>query len=167
MTKPTLDSALDVSLWQALREPGLPEVTDTEPLVTSTPTGTVGFTSDGAGSFDATRCTLSGSGASAHCSVTYTPSPPGGAQTVTAVYFGDALHVESVGSGAVRAGLRSASAQRAAASSFSTFVVSECTAPGPRPPFNLPSAASAGSTPSLSAALRSALCSTRNFATSV
>jgi len=65
------------------------------------------------------------------------------------------------------AGLRSASAQRAAASSFSTFAVSECTAPGPRPPFNLPSAASAGSTPSLSAALRSAPCSTRNFATSV
>jgi hypothetical protein len=57
--------------------------------------------------------------------------------------------------------------QRVAASSAKAFAVSACTAPGPRPPCSLPSAASAGRTPSASAALRSAPCSTRNFATSV
>jgi hypothetical protein len=83
-------------------------VTD-EAGTTSTPTGTVSFTSNGAGSFDATQCTLSGSGASAHCSVTYTPSAFGTqAHTLTAGYFADAKHVASFGSEAVSVGVRSA-----------------------------------------------------------
>ena len=75
-------------------------VTDTEAGVTSTPTGVVGFATSSAGSFDASQCTLSGSGASAHCSVTYTPSATG-SHAITASYVGDALHVASIHSGTV------------------------------------------------------------------
>jgi len=64
-------------------------VTDTASSDQDTPTGTVKFGSDGAGSFSADQCTLSGSGTSAHCSVTYTPSAADtGSRTITAGYSG-------------------------------------------------------------------------------
>jgi Ca2+-binding RTX toxin-like protein len=65
----------------------------------STPGGTVGFGSSGSGSFGGSPCTLSGSGASAECSVTYTPSAVGSrSHTITASYGGDAIHNASSGS---------------------------------------------------------------------
>src|SRR5206468_8164012 len=48
-------------------------VSDTDGGAVSAPTGTVGFSSSDPGSFGGSPCTLSGSGASASCSVTYTP----------------------------------------------------------------------------------------------
>ena len=87
-------------------------VTDTEAGITSTPTGTVSFTAapTGSGSFSANQCTLSGSGASARCSVTYTPSGLGtaGRQTITGGYGGDSVHSPSSGSASLGVDLRSA-----------------------------------------------------------
>ena len=57
------------------------------------------------GSLDAPRCTPVGAGASASCSVTYTPASVG-ADAVTAVYDGDSNHVGSAGSAAVSVGAR-------------------------------------------------------------
>jgi hypothetical protein len=72
----------------------------------NTPTGTVSFTSSGPGSFsDSGSCTLSGSGGSASCSVTYTPdstpATPVRSDTITASYGGDDLHTGSSGSAQV------------------------------------------------------------------
>ena len=61
-----------------------------------TPTGSVTFATDGPGSFSAPTCTLSGTGASASCQVTYIPSPPiGSIQTITVGYDGDSTHTVS------------------------------------------------------------------------
>ena len=92
-------------------------VTDTETTDPSTPTGTVSFTSSGAGTFGGSPCTLQGSGMTARCSVTYTPTSRGaGSHTITADYGGDlagqghGAHLLSAGSSEpVRIGLRSAS----------------------------------------------------------
>jgi hypothetical protein len=86
-------------------------VTVTEPGITNTPTGTVGFESSGAGSFSANQCTLSQtSPGAAGCSLTYTPSGFGtaGSQTNTAGYGGDSTHADSSGSQAVTVDPRSA-----------------------------------------------------------
>jgi len=85
-------------------------VTDTESSGPTTPTGTVSFTSNGGGDFSANQCTLSGSGASAQCSVTYTPSTFGtaGSQTITGAYGGELSHVNSSGSDTLSVGPRSA-----------------------------------------------------------
>ena len=75
-------------------------VTDTSPGSAPAPTGTVSFSSSGPGGFSTTRCTLSGSGTSASCAVSYA-SPTGGpkeAQTITASYGGDSIHQASTGS---------------------------------------------------------------------
>jgi hypothetical protein len=74
-------------------------VTDTDRSGQSTPSGSVSFTSSGSGSFSANSCTLSkGTGASARCSVSYTPSArAAGSQTITAGYPGDATHEASSG----------------------------------------------------------------------
>ncbi|MBV9002608.1 MAG: Ig-like domain repeat protein [Solirubrobacterales bacterium] len=71
----------------------------------NTPTGTVIFTSSGPGSFSADSCALShGTGGSASCSVTYTPSAVGtGLHTITATYGGDSVHLGSRGATTVRA----------------------------------------------------------------
>jgi hypothetical protein len=82
-------------------------VTDTEAGTTNTPTGTVRFSSSGAGSFGSDQCSLSGSGVSARCSVTYTPSAVG-SQTITAGYAGDAAHTPSSGSRSLGVDVRSA-----------------------------------------------------------
>jgi len=73
-------------------------VTDTASGTAITPTGTVGFSSDSSGSFNhpGNSCTLSASGASASCTVDYTPSAVGsGTHTITALYGGDANHASS------------------------------------------------------------------------
>jgi Ca2+-binding RTX toxin-like protein len=66
----------------------------------TTPTGTVSFFPGGPGSFsDTSPCTLSGTGASATCSATFTPSGPeaGGNTTIFASYSGDSVHLVSSG----------------------------------------------------------------------
>jgi FG-GAP repeat/Bacterial Ig-like domain (group 1)/Bacterial Ig-like domain (group 3) len=71
-------------------------VTDTSGSPT-TPTGTVTFSTSGTGTFaPANSCTLSGSGSSASCFVTYA-STTAGADTITASYGGDATHSVSSG----------------------------------------------------------------------
>jgi YVTN family beta-propeller protein len=68
----------------------------------TTPTGAVSFSSSGVGSLGGNPCTLSGSGSSASCSVSYTPSAVGpGSHTITATYAGDSAHTGSSGSAAV------------------------------------------------------------------
>jgi hypothetical protein len=77
-------------------------VTDTDVSTKVTPQGAVGFVSDGAGSFSATSCSLSGTGGQASCSVTYTPSAVGvGTHNVSASFAGDSAHTGSGGSGVV------------------------------------------------------------------
>ncbi|MGH9920900.1 MAG: Ig-like domain repeat protein [Nitrososphaerales archaeon] len=63
---------------------------------TGTPTGQVKFKSSAAGTFSATKCTLSGSGKSASCSVTFTPTSTGH-HKITATYQGNGSHAESQG----------------------------------------------------------------------
>ncbi|MFN8454654.1 MAG: YDG domain-containing protein [Anaerolineae bacterium] len=64
----------------------------------NTPAGNVSWTTSGAGSFVTSPCTLSGSGASATCSVTYTPSSVGsGTHTITATYAGNTNFTTSNG----------------------------------------------------------------------
>jgi hypothetical protein len=80
-------------------------VTDTASTGPTTPTGTVSFATSGPGFFSPGTCTLSGSGPSASCSVTYTPSAtpstPVRSDTITAIYSGDSTHTGSSGSTAV------------------------------------------------------------------
>src|SRR5437879_7671608 len=64
----------------------------------TTPTGSVSFGSSGTGTFTGLPCTLSGTGSSASCSVTY--SPTGTAprtDTITGTYSGDTKHGTSRG----------------------------------------------------------------------
>jgi hypothetical protein len=85
-------------------------VDDTETVVPSTPTGTITFSTNGLGDFSANTCTLQGSGTSAQCSFSYTPTALGtGTQTLGMAYSGDDSHSPSNGSGALGVRLRSAS----------------------------------------------------------
>jgi large repetitive protein len=72
-------------------------VRDTAPSGATTPTGTVEFTSNGAGTFGAGSCTLNpGAGNQASCEVTYTPTAVGsGSHEIAADYRGDATHLLS------------------------------------------------------------------------
>lgn len=72
-------------------------VTDTSPGTPITPTGSVSFVSSGPGTFSASSCTLAGTGASASCSVSYTPTAFGSV-TITATCPGDSNHLGSSGS---------------------------------------------------------------------
>src|SRR5206468_25717 len=68
-------------------------VSDTAGTGASTPTGTVSWTSDGAGTFSAASCTLDASG---KCTVNYTPTAVGtGTHKITGSYGGDAKHATS------------------------------------------------------------------------
>jgi hypothetical protein len=60
----------------------------------TTPQGAVTFTTNAAGTFNSTTCTLDATG---KCSVTYTPSATG-THTITATFGGDAVHTGSSGS---------------------------------------------------------------------
>ena len=74
-------------------------VTDISPTP-STPTGTVTFTTELAGTFSASSCTLSGSGITASCQVRFRPTsrlaPDQG--LITARYGGDTTHTASTAS---------------------------------------------------------------------
>src|SRR3989454_5791770 len=73
-------------------------VTDTSPGTPLTPTGTVTWTTNATGTFSPSNsCTLSGTGPSASCTVTYTPTSQGTHQ-ITATYQGDTDHFGSTGS---------------------------------------------------------------------
>ena len=81
-------------------------VTDTAGGSASTPTGTVGLASNGAGSFNDDQCTLEQTSPGvAGCSVSYTPGADGvprNTDTITATYGGgDATHAASSGTAAV------------------------------------------------------------------
>ena len=83
-------------------------VTDTAPSGQVAPTGTVGFSSNGPGSFGSGgSCALAEAGPGvASCQVSYTPSAtsttPVRYDAITAVYNGDYLHNESSGSRSVQ-----------------------------------------------------------------
>jgi hypothetical protein len=77
-------------------------VSDTSPGSATRPTGTVSFSSSGRGKFSATHCTLSGTGTSASCTVTFQPLIPLNGQTITANYGGDTTHQSSTGSTKLR-----------------------------------------------------------------
>src|SRR5439155_1751101 len=80
-----------------------PSLHDAPPLTKTTPTGTVSFSSDGAGVFAVSPCTLTTTNAldptaPASCSVTYTPTAKGtGTHKITATYNGDPSHDTSTG----------------------------------------------------------------------
>ncbi len=63
---------------------------------TVSPTGHVTWTTGGSGTFTGNPCTLSGSGGTATCSVTYQPSAVGtGSHLITAAYAGDGGFISS------------------------------------------------------------------------
>lgn len=65
----------------------------------SIPTGTVFFASNGQGVFNATACTLGGTGTTATCSISFSPTVFGsGHQTIFATYGGDSAHMSGSGS---------------------------------------------------------------------
>lgn len=68
-------------------------VSDTGAGTTVWPTGTVTFTTSGAGTFDSTTCWLSGKGS---CATAYRPSATG-SQQITSSYGGDSAHAPSSG----------------------------------------------------------------------
>ena len=71
-------------------------VTDTSSTGPKRPTGTVSFTSNGAGSFTGSPCTLTGQTAtSSSCQVNYAPTSGAGTHGITATYNGDAAHSAS------------------------------------------------------------------------
>ena len=84
---------------------------------TTSPSGTVTWTTNGAGSFVTSPCTLSGTGGSATCSVTYTPSSVGtGSHLITASYGGDLNFLAGNGNQAVTINKKDASVTPDAAS---------------------------------------------------
>jgi hypothetical protein len=80
-------------------------VTDTSAVGTPVvPTGRVGFSATGAGSFHHVTCTLAPlSASSAQCSDSYIPTATG-AQTITAEYHQDTVHQGSSGSTGITVG---------------------------------------------------------------
>ena len=83
----------------------------------TSPTGTVAWTTNGEGSFITSPCTLSGTGGSAACSVTYTPSSVGtGSHLITASYSGDTNFLTSSGNQVVTVNKLAASVTATAAS---------------------------------------------------
>src|SRR2546427_9360996 len=62
----------------------------------TTPAGSVTFSSSGTGTFSGSPCTMSGSGASATCSASFTPSGTSArTDTITGTYSGDSGHLGS------------------------------------------------------------------------
>ncbi len=74
-------------------------VSDIDTGTSTTPTGTVSFKSSQSGSFTPPTCSLSATGATASCTIGYSPSATSpGPQTITAGYAGDTSHLGSSGS---------------------------------------------------------------------
>jgi hypothetical protein len=101
-------------------------VTDSDTGPASTPTGNVTW-SHGVGSFSSTSCALSGSGAVASCSVTYSRSTTGG-DTLVASYAGDARHLSSGGEANIQTAKRSTSTSVACQTPIMMGSTSTCTA---------------------------------------
>jgi hypothetical protein len=77
-------------------------VTVTDGSGSSTPTGSVNWATSGSGIFTTSPCTLSGSGGTATCSVTYVPrAVDAGSHLITANYAGDGNFQPSSGSKSV------------------------------------------------------------------
>jgi hypothetical protein len=79
-------------------------VSDTDAGAASTPTGSVGFATNGPGSFSAGSCTLSETSAGvASCAVSYTPAASDTLRTdtITTSYGGDSTHAGSSATAAV------------------------------------------------------------------
>ena len=82
-------------------------VTDTGTGTPVTPTGAISFDSDSPGTFSVSQCTLSGTGASASCQVTYTPTAvASGQHALTATFSGDYAHTGSSGQTILAVALR-------------------------------------------------------------
>jgi len=78
------------------------QATVTRSVGSGTPTGPVNWSTGGSGSFTPASCDLSGTGATATCSVTYTPDAVGtGSHLITATYAGDASFQSSYGTQSV------------------------------------------------------------------
>jgi hypothetical protein len=86
-------------------------VTDTDAGAPITPTGNVSFAPGKTGKLSPASCTLSGSGASAGCQVSYTPTAVGnGQQSISASYAGDSAHAAGTAQTIVQVIRRSISA---------------------------------------------------------
>jgi hypothetical protein len=102
-------------------------VTDTSSASPTTPAGTVHWSSNASGTFSASECTPTGSGASATCTVTYVPSGAGN-HTVTADYAGDGDHGPSSGTDQISVALRDTTTSVACTSPIALGASSTCTA---------------------------------------
>jgi hypothetical protein len=104
-------------------------VTDTIVGTPVTPTGSVTFSSSGAGTFGSASCSLFGTGANATCLVGYTPaSGTEGTQTITANYPGDSTHLGSTSASfTITAEKRSTSTSLSCTSPFHINVPTTCT----------------------------------------
>lgn len=103
-------------------------VTDTTAGSPVTPTGSVAFGSSGSGAFSSATCALFGTGATATCLVGYTPAAGSeGAQTITANYSGDSIHLPSpTASFVITAEKRSSSAILSCAPPFRVNTPTTC-----------------------------------------
>ncbi|HEV2120368.1 MAG TPA: right-handed parallel beta-helix repeat-containing protein [Candidatus Bathyarchaeia archaeon] len=74
-------------------------VSDADSGTSKTPTTTVSFLSSQSGTFTPSTCSLTGTGATATCAVSYSPAATSvGPQTITGGYAGDVSHLGSSGS---------------------------------------------------------------------
>lgn len=77
-------------------------VTDISGSGAITPTGTLFFSSTGPGSFNATSCTISGTGTTGSCTISYTPTAVGsGRHTIFGTYGGDPKHMSGSGNAVI------------------------------------------------------------------
>lgn len=104
-------------------------VVDMSPGTAITPIGAVSFTSSGSGSFSPTSCSLTGTNASASCSLGYTPNPGSeGSQTITGNYAGNADQFGASGSAPLTVVKRSTSISiRCTPNSVQATAASTCT----------------------------------------
>ena len=101
------------------------KVTDSDSGTKVTPTGSVSITSSplADGSLSASSCTLTGSGATASCTVQYTPSVTSGGITLSANYPGDSAHKSSSGYTTFSASKRSVTVTMACNPQYSASTV--------------------------------------------
>jgi hypothetical protein len=105
-------------------------VTDTIVGTPVTPTGSVTFSSSGAGTFSSESCSLFGTGAAATCLVDYTPAPGtvGAQSAITASYAGDSTHLGSTAASfTITAEKRSTSTSLSCASALHRNTATVCT----------------------------------------
>jgi Flp pilus assembly pilin Flp len=98
-------------------------VSDNDTPPTSTPAGTVTWSTSGGGTFSAPTCNLS----TGQCGVTYSPSATGN-QTLTASYGGDTAHLSSFGPSPIAVSVRTTSTSVKCAAPHKLGQVGSCTA---------------------------------------